>query len=105
MTRKRKKEEIDQEAHNLLVLNLSNQVLRTVSTETTILKLCTRLVALYYDQQAPNLAYLKVVVFAFRMATSKTMDENFDEFLIVTLMLASRSEPKGCNLVSFSHFF
>lgn len=82
---KKRKAEIEEEAYNLQVLNLADQVLRKVSTELTAYSLWSRLVSLYVVQHAPNLAYLKAATFSFRMNTSKSIDENLDEFLRMTL--------------------
>ncbi|CAM8934809.1 unnamed protein product [Rhodiola kirilowii] len=84
---KKKKSEIEDEAYNLLVLSLADSVLRKVSTCKTPTALWTKLADLYSNKHAPNLAFLKASLFAFKMDSSKCIDENLDEFLKMSLLL------------------
>lgn len=62
-----KKTEIDEKATNLLVLGLADSVLQKVND-------C-------FTQVAPNLAYVKSAMFAYKMDASKSIDDNLDDVL------------------------
>ncbi|XP_031247322.1 uncharacterized protein LOC116105039 [Pistacia vera] len=55
----KKKSEIDEEAYNLIIMNLADNVLRKVDGLETPLVLWGKLESLYTLQPAPNLAFLK----------------------------------------------
>ena len=84
---KKRKPEIDEEAYNLLILNISDSVIRKVFGCKTPLHLWGKLETLFSNQSAPNLAYLKASLFSFKMDSSKSVDDNLDEFLKRTLVL------------------
>ncbi|CAM8982590.1 unnamed protein product [Rhodiola kirilowii] len=84
---KTKKVEINEEAFNLLILNLTDHVIRKVSTSTTALDVWTRLDILYSNKHAPNLANLKASAFAFKFDNAKSLDDNLDELLKMTILL------------------
>lgn len=83
----RKKAKIDEEAYNLIVINLADNVLRKVDGMKTLISLWGKLESLYALQTAPNFAFLKGSLFAYKMDISKSIDENVDEFLKMTLIL------------------
>ena len=83
----KKKVEIDEEAYNLIIMNLADNVLRKVDGAETPLTLWGKLESLYAVQSAPNLAYLKGILFSYKMDSARTIEENLDEFLKMTLVL------------------
>ena len=82
-----KKAEVDEEAFNLLFMNLADRVIRKVDGADTALKLWVKLESLYSNKSAPNLAFIKGSLFSFKMDSSKSIDENLDEFLKINLLL------------------
>ncbi|CAM8902984.1 unnamed protein product [Rhodiola kirilowii] len=89
---KKRKAEIEEEAFNLMILSLSDSIIRKVSSCTTAIAVWDKLTELYANQMAPNLAYLKAALFAFKMDSAKSIDENLDEFLKMTIMLSTPKE-------------
>ncbi|CAM9000589.1 unnamed protein product [Rhodiola kirilowii] len=77
---KKRKAEIEEEAFNLMILSLSDSIIRKVSSCTTAIAVWDKLTELYANQMARNLAYLKAALFAFKMDNAKSIDENLDEF-------------------------
>ena len=84
---KARKSEIDDEAYSLLILNLSDGVLRKVDGEDTPLKLWSKLASIFQAKSSSNLAFLKGSLFGYKMDPSKSIDENLDELLKMTLVL------------------
>lgn len=91
----KKKAEIDEEAHNLIMMNLSDNVLRKVGGMDTPLTLWDKLESLYALQSAPNLAFLKGALFAYKMESSKSIEDNLDEFLKMTIILKGTDQELG----------
>lgn len=84
---KAKKSEVDEQAYNLLFMNLSDTVIRKVDGADTALKLWVKLESIYSNKSAPSLAFLKGSLFSWKMDSQKSIDENIDEFLKITLLL------------------
>ncbi|CAM8925753.1 unnamed protein product [Rhodiola kirilowii] len=84
---KKRKAEIEVEAYNLIILSLGDNIIRKVCDCKTPLAMWKKLESLHANQVAPNLSYLKASLFAFKMNAAKTVDENLDEFLKMSLML------------------
>ena len=87
----KRKAEIEEEALNLLVLNLSDNVLRKVHGSKSVLELMSKLESLFVVQSEANVAFLKGSLFHWKMDSSKTIDENLDEFLKLSLRLKNTS--------------
>ncbi|XP_031262144.1 uncharacterized protein LOC116120326 [Pistacia vera] len=91
----KKKAEIDEEAYNLILMNLSDSVLRKVDGLDTPTELLGKLQTLYALKSAPNLAFLKDALFSYRMDASKSLEENLDEFLKMTIVLKGTDQELG----------
>ena len=87
--------EIREEAFNLIFLHLEDIVIRKVDDMTNPLNLWNRLESLYVVISAPNLIYLKGMLFNFKMNASKSIDDNIDEFTKFTLMLRGIDQSLG----------
>ena len=61
----------------------------------TPIELWNKLESLYSILFAPNLVYLKGMLFNFKMNMSKSMDENIDEFTKLTLLLRGTDYALG----------
>ena len=83
----KRKPEILEEAYNLLILNLSDAVLRKVDGLESAIEVWDKLKSIYSDQSAPNLAFLKGAIFNYKMDATKSIDENLDEFLKMNQLL------------------
>lgn len=68
---KKRKAEID-EATNLLVLSLLDCVLRKADSCFTLVDIWNKLESLFANQIVPNLAYVKVALFAYKMDPAKS---------------------------------
>ncbi|CAM8950179.1 unnamed protein product [Rhodiola kirilowii] len=84
---KKRKRDIEADAYNLIILSLSDNIIRKVCTLKTPLEMWDKLKTLFENQVTPNLSYLKASLFAFKMDSKKSIDDNLDEFLKMTLML------------------
>ena len=80
-------EEIREEAYNLIFLHLGDSVIRKVDGMSNPIDLWNKLESLFSVMTAPNLVYLKGMLFNFKMDTSKSMDENVNEFTRLALLL------------------
>ena len=78
--------------YSLLILNLTNNVLRQVNEEGTTLKVWTKLKSLYMVKSLFNNIYLQEQLFGFKMDTSKNLEENLDDFKKITVGLANIDE-------------
>lgn len=61
----------------------------------TLLGLWGKLESLYALQSALNLAFLKGALFSYKMDNSKSITENLDEFLKMTLILKGTNQELG----------
>ena len=86
------KQEIMENAYSLLILNLADNVLRQVDEEDTALKIWEKLESLYMVKSLSNKIYLKEQLFGFRMDSSKSLEENLDDFKKITVALANIDE-------------
>ena len=84
---KAKASKIKEEAFNLIFLHLADSVIRKVDGMDTPVSLWKKLDSLFSVVSAPNLVFLKGMLFNFKMDSSKTIDENVDEFTRLTLLL------------------
>ena len=88
-------DEIREKAFNLIFLHLGDAVIKKVDGMTKPLDLWNRLESLYAVVSAPNLVYLKGMLFNFKMNASKSIDDNIDEFTKLTLMLRGTGQALG----------
>ncbi|CAM8959458.1 unnamed protein product [Rhodiola kirilowii] len=84
---KKRKSKIEVEAYNLIILSLGDNIIRKVCDCKTPLAMWKKLETLHANQIAPNLSYVKASMFAYKMNSARTIDENLDEFLKMSLML------------------
>ncbi|CAM8938448.1 unnamed protein product [Rhodiola kirilowii] len=84
---KKRKSDIEVEAYNLIILSLGDSIIRKVCDCKTPLAMWKKLETLHANQIAPNLSYVKASMFAYKMNAARTIDENLDEFLKMSLML------------------
>ena len=84
---KAKASEIKEEAFSLIFLHLADSVICKVDGMETHVSLWKKLDSLFSIVSAPNLVFLKGILFNFKMDSSKTIDENVDEFTRLTLLL------------------
>ena len=92
---KAKAAEIKEEAFNLIFLHLAESVIRKVDGMENPLDLWNKLDSLYSVVSAPNLVFLKGMLFNYKMDSSKSMDENIDEFTKMTLLLKGTDQALG----------
>ena len=88
-------EEIRDEAYNLFFLHLDDSVIRKVDGMSNPLDLWNKLDLLFSVMTTPNLVYLKGMLFNFKMNTSKSMDENIDEFTRLALLFRGTDQALG----------
>ena len=88
-------DEVREEAFNLIFLRLGDSVIRKVDGMNTPIELWNKLESLYSVLSAPNLVYLKGMLFNFKMNASKSMDENIDEFTRLALLLRGTDQALG----------
>jgi len=70
-------------------------MIRKVNGMTNPLDLWNRLESLCAVVSAPNLVYLKGMLFNFKMNASKSINDNIDEFIKLTLMLRGTDQALG----------
>lgn len=79
--------EIQSKAFSAIILSLSDNVLRSVSSVNTVVALWERLEEIYRSKALPNRIYLKEKFFAFLMDESKSIEAGLDEFIKTVLDL------------------
>ena len=79
-------------AYSLLILNLADNVLRQIDDEDTAAKVWLKLESLYMTKNLSNKIYLKEQLFGFKMDPAKSLEENLDDFNIITIGLANIDE-------------
>ena len=90
---KAKASDIREEAINLIFLHVADFVIRNVNGKETFLSFWKKkLDSLFSIVTTPNLVFLKGMLFNFKMDSSKTMDENIDEFTRLTLLLKGTNQ-------------
>lgn len=60
---------------------LGNKVLRKIKHFETVAAMWSTLDKLYTEKSLPNMIYLQFRFYTFKMAESKSIDENVDDFL------------------------
>jgi len=79
-------------SYSLLILNLSDNVLQQVNDKDTATKVWLKLEFLYMTKTLSNKIYLKEQLFGFKMDPSKTLEENLDDFKVITIGLTNIDE-------------
>lgn len=79
----------------MIVMNLADNVLRKVDRLEGPITLWGKLETLYALQTTPNLAFLKGALFSYRMDSSKSIEDNLDEFLKMTIILKGTDQELG----------
>ena len=87
--------EIREGAFNLIFLHLGDSIIRKIDGMTNPLDLCNKLDSLFSVKIAPNLVYLKGMLFNFKINTFKSIDENIDEFTRLALLLRGINQALG----------
>ena len=80
-------DEILEVAYNPIFFHLGDSVIRKVDRMDTAIQLWGKLESLYSVISAPNLVFLKGNLFNYKMDTSKSIDDNLDEFTKMTQIL------------------
>ncbi|PON96088.1 hypothetical protein TorRG33x02_080180, partial [Trema orientale] len=86
------KEELLETAYSLLILNLADNVLRQVDEQDTAAKVWSKLDSLYLTKTLSNKIYLKEQLFGFKMDSTKSLEDNLDDFKRITVSLANIDE-------------
>lgn len=72
-------------AYSLLILNLSDNVLRQVNEDNTTAKVWLKLESLYMTKSLSNKIYLKEKLFGFKMNPAKSLEKSLDDFKVITI--------------------
>lgn len=75
--------------YSLLILYLSDNLLRQVDEENIVVKISLKLESLYMTKSLTNKTYLKEQLFSFKMDPNKSLNDNLDEFKKITVNLAN----------------
>ncbi|KAA0040138.1 Retrovirus-related Pol polyprotein from transposon TNT 1-94 [Cucumis melo var. makuwa] len=78
------KQSMEETTYEILILNITDNVLRQVINENTTYEICEKLTALYDKKDLPSKLYMREKLFSFKMNQSKTLNENLDEFKKLT---------------------
>jgi len=81
--------EKSEQAMNIIINHISDTVLRKVNHCKTAATLWELLNELYMETLLPNRIYAQLKFYSFRMMTSKTIDQNVDDFLRIVAELGS----------------
>ncbi|PON82264.1 hypothetical protein TorRG33x02_219660 [Trema orientale] len=92
LTKTADKQEVYETAYSLLILNLADNVLTQVDEEDSALKIWNKLDSLYMTKSLSNKIYLKEHLFGFRMDSTKSLEDNLDDFKKITVGLANIDE-------------
>lgn len=74
------KEEILLKAHSVIILSLSDKVLREVSREETSSRVWTKLEQLYMTKSLANRLYIKQCLYSYKFVEEKGISEQLDDF-------------------------
>ena len=74
------KETMENAAYGVIVLNLSDNVLREIIGEETTYGMWTKLDEIYKSKDLPNRAYVREMFFTFKMDDNKSLTKNLGEF-------------------------
>ena len=72
--------ELEEKAHRLILLSLSDGVSRKVTNEVTVTRLWKKLESLYMNKFLTNRLFLKQRLYALRMQEDMPLCDHFDEF-------------------------
>ena len=73
--------EKSERAKNLIVMNLGDKVLRKINVDDSVAEIWALLNHLYMESSLPNRIHLQLKFYTFKMAESKSIDQNVDDFL------------------------
>ena len=85
----KERQEVQRKAYSSIILSLSDQVMRKVSHEKTVVGVWKKLEELYRTRALPNHIYLKEHLYGFKIEESKPIDDALDEFNKLVLDLES----------------
>lgn len=83
---------MDRLANSLIILNLFDKILRQVNKKNIALKVWNKLESLYITKSLTSKIYLKGRLFGFKMNTSKSLEENLDDFNVIIICLKNIDE-------------
>ena len=89
------KNEILETATGTLIFHLSDSIIRQIDSDDTPAKIWKRLDDLFQVKSLTNKIFLKERLFGFKMNSSKSLDENLDEFRKLTIELANSGEKES----------
>ena len=78
--------------YSVILMYLSNEVLRLVDEATIIMELWKKLESLYLTKSLRNKLYLKEKLSGYKMNQGKSLEENLDEFQKIIVGLNNISE-------------
>lgn len=81
--------EKDERAKDMIILNISNQVLRKIKHCTTAASMWTLLEKLYMSKSLPNKIFVQSQFYTFKCDSTKTIEVNSDEFLKIVAEMSS----------------
>lgn len=81
--------EKDERAKDMIILNISNQVLRKIKHCTTAASMWSLLERLYMSKSLPNRIFVQSQFYTFKCDGSKTIEVNVDEFLKIVAEMSS----------------
>ena len=89
------KNEVLETATGTIIFHLTDSIIRLVDGEDTLAKIWRKLDTLFQVKSLTNKIYLKERLFGYRMSTSKSLEENLDEFLKMTIELANSGDKEA----------
>ena len=89
------KEEVLETATGTIIFHLSDSVIRRIDQEDSPAKIWKKLDELFQVKSLTNKIYLKERLFGYKMGTAKSLEENLDDFLKMTIELANSGEGEA----------
>lgn len=89
------KQNMEDATYITLLPNISDNVLRQVIEESTSHEVGKKLHSLYDKKYLPNKIFIRERLFSFEMNSSKSLDENVDEFKKLINAFSQSSEKLG----------
>ena len=89
------KSDLLETAIGTIIFHLSDSIIRLVDKEDSPAKIWKKLDNLFQVKSLTNKIFLKERLFGYRMNTAKSLDQNLDEFLKMTLELANSGENEA----------
>lgn len=79
-------------AYSIMILYLSDNVLRRVNDIDDVAELWTKLETMYMSRSLTNKIYLEEILFGFKIDPSKGLEDNIDEFNAICMELANMGD-------------